>query len=307
MEIGIFGLPDDDQVKILKKRIENKGGKPLIINFKEFPTNVKMYFDEEKIILNGKNLLDMHSFYIRQLGYFWPVPQIKLTMEQWVKYYGKYNDLLFSEREHLSFKHSMIRMLDKEKLVVNPYDSFIYHRMKPYQFYLFHKNGLPVPSFVAGGAKELIEKYDLTKMVYKPLGGGAEVIMAEEFVEKNKENIEKRVVLFQDYIEGDNIRVFALENELIGAAKLVHGPQVDSRVEQLALEIVKIPEDVKEITLKALHILGMKFSGVDFMRTKDGNYYLLECNPSPMFYVFEMISGIKVSEKLAEYLIKEGK
>lgn len=305
MEIGIFGLSDDDQVKILKKRIKEKGAKPIIINFREFPVNVKMHFNEEKILFNGKNLLDMHSFYIRHIGYFWPVPQIQLTMEQWMKYYGKYNELLFSEREHLSFKHSMIRMLDKEKKVVNPYDSFVYHRMKPYQFYLFHKNGLPVPPFVAGGAEEILEKYDIRNMVYKPLGGGAEVIMAEEFVEKNREKLAKRVVLFQKYIKGDNIRLFALENEVIGAAKLIHGPQVDSRVEQLGLEKIKVPEYVEEIALKALEILGMKFSGVDFMLAADGEYYILECNPSPMFYVFEKVSGIRVSEKLAEYLLQD--
>jgi glutathione synthase/RimK-type ligase-like ATP-grasp enzyme len=306
MEIGIFGLPNDDEVKILKRRIEEKGGKATIINFKEFPANVKMYFNEKEIILNGKNLFEMHSFYIRQLGYFWPVPQIEMTIEEWMKYYKKFNDLLFSEREHISFKHSMIRILDEEKLVVNPYDTFIYHRMKPYQFYKFYKNNLPVPNFIAGGAKYILENFEVEKMVYKPLAGGAEVVMAKDFLEKNKENLEKKVTLFQDYICGDNIRVFVIEDEFIGGAKLVHGPQVDSRVEQIAIEEEKIPEEVQDVALKAIEILGMKFSGVDFIRSLEGEYYILECNPSPMFYVFEEASGIKVSEKIAEYLIRKG-
>ncbi|RLF51550.1 MAG: hypothetical protein DRN11_02585 [Thermoplasmata archaeon] len=307
MEFGIFGSLQDDQVRILKKRLEDKNCKVTVIDFKEFPSKVRIYFNEEKIIFEGKNLFDMNGFYVRQLGYFWPVPHIKLTKEQWMKYYERYNDLLLNERENLSFKHSMIRILNYEKLVVNPYDSFMYHRMKPYQYYLFHKHNLPIPPFFAGDAHHITEKCNVANMVYKPLAGGAEVIMANDFLKKNKEIIEKRAVLFQEYIKGENIRVFLAEDEFIGAGKILQGPQVDSRAEQYGVEVVDLPEDIKEIAFKALEIVGMKFSGVDFMLSKDGEYYLLECNPSPMFYVFEQWSGIKVSEKLAEYLIRHGK
>jgi len=43
------------------------------------------------------------------------------------------------------------------------------------------------------------------------------------------------------------------------------------------------------------------------MRTKKSEYYLLECNPSPMFYGFEYMTKIPVSKKLAEYLIENVK
>jgi len=303
MEIGIFGRPEDDQVKILKKRLKQKGKKPVIINFKDFPTNVHMYFSEKEIILDGKNLLDMHSFYIRQLGYFWPVPHIKMNKQEWIKYYKKYQDLLINERENISFKHSMIRMLNMEKPVINPYDSFFYHRMKPYQFYLYHKQGLPVPPFFTGSGQSIQQQFTLSDKVYKPIAGGEEVVMAEDFLKKNSAIVKKRSVLYQDYIEGDNIRMFATEQEFIGAAKLIHGPQVDSRVEQLGLERVDLPQEIIEIGMKAMSLLGMKFSGIDFIVTKENEYFILECNPSPMFYVFEEISKIKVSDKLANYLI----
>ena len=306
LEIGIFGLSTDDEVKLIKKRIEQKGVKATVIDFHDFPANVSMYFDEKKIMLDGKNLLHMHAFYIRQLGYFWPVPQIELTKDQWEQYYGKYNNLLTNERENLSFKHSMIRMLDNEKFVVNPYDSFVFHRMKPYQFYLFQKHGLRIASFVSGSAKSIVKKYPVSSMVYKPLAGGAEVVMAQDFLKKAGGSLEKRAVLFQEQVKGDDIRVYALENEIIGSAKLLHGPQVDSRVEQLGVEVVTVPLEVKETALKAMELLGMKFSGIDFIRLQDGSYTLLECNPSPMFAGFEKMSKIPVSKKLVEYLMKNG-
>jgi len=305
--MGIFGMEEDEQVKLLKQRLEEKNCNVTIINFKEFPAKVNMYFDENKIIFEDKNLLDMDAFYIRQLGYFWPVPRIKLTKEQWIKYYDRYNDLLINERENISFKHSMIRMLNCEKPVINPYDSFMFHRMKPYQYYLFSKHGLPVPSFLAGGAKYIAKKCDVSKMVYKPIAGGAEVVMAEEFLKEKEEEADKRAALFQEYIKGVNVRVFAVEDEFIGGAKIIQGPEVDSRVRQFGVEVVEVPEEVQDIAFKALKIVGMKFSGIDFMLSEKGEYYLLECNPSPMFYVFEMASGIPVSEKLAEYLIRQAK
>lgn len=306
MNIGIFGSPKDDQVRILKQRIEEKGKKATVIYFRDFPANVNMHFTGKNITLDDTNLLDMHAFYIRQLGYFWPVPQIELTKSQWMDYYQRYNDLLVNERENLSFKHSMIRMLDQEKLVVNPYDSFVFHRMKPYQFYLFHKHGLPVPDFAAGSASAIINSFELADKVAKPLGGGAEVLMARDWIAENEQALQTRAILFQEYIQGDNIRAFVVEDAFIGAARLIHGPQVDSRVEQKALEQIQLPDHVKETCFRAMELLDMKFSGIDFMRTPDGDYYILECNPSPMFYVFEQVSSIPVSSELAEYLIRHG-
>jgi glutathione synthase/RimK-type ligase-like ATP-grasp enzyme len=100
--------------------------------------------------------------------------------------------------------------------------------------------------------------------------------------------------------------VFSTDEEFIGCAKEVNnGEHIDSRVDQSGgTKVVDIPDEVKETTIKAMQLLGMKFSGVDFIQSGD-EYFLLECNPSPMFYNFEYLSSIRVSDKLAEYLLNK--
>ncbi|MEW6069577.1 MAG: hypothetical protein AB1485_03085 [Candidatus Thermoplasmatota archaeon] len=300
--IGIFGQDEDEQVKLLKKRLEEKGEKVYIINFRHFPKDKKVLIDHEKIVFDGIDLMGTDVFYVRQLGYFWPIPQEKLTRDEWISMYGKYWEYLTNEREILSLKHSLIRILSREKFVVNPYDSFMYHRLKPLQLWLFKKNNLPIPEFVAGNDLTHVE---VGKMIYKALAGGIHAELVDEsFFETYKDLSEVRPGLFQKYIKGKNIRAYAVGDEFIGAGLLISGPQVDSRVEQKGVEVVELPEYVKEVAIKAKNILGMHFSGIDFMHSEEGDYYLLECNPSPMFYGFELMTNIPISEKLANFLIR---
>ncbi len=305
VKIGIIGQEKDMQVKLLKKRIEEKGEKAVVINFRKFPENKKLFLTEKKIVYDSVNLMNIPVFYLRQLGYLFPIPPKEITKKEWNSKYKKYMDFVTNEREKLSLKHSLIRMLDREKFVVNPYDSFNYHKLKPLQLYVFMKNNLPVPNFVAGNDLSKIRK---GTMIYKALGGGIHASLVDKkFISENRETFRERPGLFQRYVKGKNIRVYAVGDEIIGAGELISGPQVDSRIEQKGVKVVSLPENVKEIAVKAKNLLGMRFSGIDFMRTKNNRYYLLECNPSPMFYGFEYMTKIPVSGKLAEYLIENVK
>lgn len=305
VRIGIIGQEKDEQVKLLKKRIEEKGEKTVVINFRNFPEKKKLFLTEKKIVYDNVNLMNIPVFYLRQLGYLFPIPPKEITRKEWNKKYKKYMDFVTNEREKLSLKHSLIRMLDREKFVVNPYDSFNYHKLKPLQLYVFMKNNLPVPNFVAGNDLSKIKE---GTMIYKALGGGIHAYLVDKkFMNENKKTFRERPGLFQSYVKGKNIRVYAAGDEIIGAGELISGPQIDSRIEQKGVKVVSLPENVKEIAIKAKNLLGMHFSGIDFMRTKNNRYYLLECNPSPMFYGFEYMTKIPVSGKLAEYLIENTK
>lgn len=303
--IGVFGQEQDEQVKLLKRRLEERGEKVYIINFRHFPKDKRVFINYEKVVFDGVDLMGIDVFYIRQLGYFWPIPQEELTIEEWISRYGKYWEYLTNERENLSLKHSMIRMLSKEKFVVNPYDSFMYHRLKPLQLWLFKKNNLPIPKFIAGNNSDVVE---VGKMIYKALAGGIHAeLVDDDFFEEHKGLLRVRPGLFQEYIKGKNIRAYVVGEEFIGAGELVSGPQVDSRIEQRGVKVVDLPSEVKEIAIKAKNILGLHFSGIDFMLSNKGEYYLLECNPSPMFYGFELMTKIPISKKLADFLIKNAK
>ena len=308
-KIGIIGQQNDEEVIQLKKEIKKLGGTPIIIDFKEFPKKEKLTITEKSIKFNNLELLAIPAFYLRQLGYFWPIPQIELTKAQWMKYYKKYNENLIDERENLSVKHSMIRILSMETFLVNPYECFMYHRLKPLQFYLLAKNGFKIPLFLSTSDPAEMQRFiKKQSSVCKPNAGGAEVKTSEDFIKENDGIITRRALLFQKRIIGRDIRAFATSDEFIGAAEIIHGPQIDYRVETKDVKPITLPEEIKERTLQAMETLNLRFSGVDYIYdTQEDQYYLLECNPSPMFYVFEKISRINVSKKLAGYLLKNAK
>lgn len=301
--IGIFGVHEDPQVQLLKKRLAAEKIDAHIISFRGFPKTKTLTMTARKIMFGGVNLMDLDVFFIRQLGYLWPIPQQELTKREWAARYGRYMDYVTDERENISLKHSMIRMLGMEKFVVNPYESFIYHRLKAYELYMFKKNDLPVPDFIAGNDASAV-KGKSAKMIYKALAGGIHTQLADaDFFEETEELWARRAGLFQRYIKGTNIRAYAVGDEIIGAGELISGPQVDSRIEQKGVRVVELPGDIEQLALKAKNLLGMYFSGIDFMYSK-GRYHLLECNPSPMFYGFEHMTKIPVSKRLARFLVE---
>ncbi len=165
-----------------------------------------------------------------------------------------------------------------------------------------------MPDFVVGNDVRKIKKFlSSHTSVYKALAGGIHVQMAEEYL-KNKTALSERPGIFQKFVKGKNIRAYALGNEVIGVGELLSGSEVDSRIQQKGVRVVSIPKETKEIALKAMHLLGMHFSGIDLIYSeKENKYYLIECNPAPMFYGFEYMTKIPVSEKLAGYLIKNAR
>ena len=300
--IGLIGQKKDPQVILVKERLEDMGRKARVIDFRPFPKNAPITVKDSSIIYEENDLMDFSVFYLRQLGYLWPIPQKEMSEDEWKHYYGHYMEYLTAERETLSLKHSVIRILDMERTVVNPYDSFIYHRLKFYEDFLFRKKGFNVPDSFATNDLNTVEK---EKYVYKGLAGGLGTHMVDdEFFKQHSDIFEQRPGLFQRYIDGKNLRIYVVGNEVVGAGFLLQEKKhVDSRIGQTGVEVFEPPEDIKEIAVKATETLEMKFSGVDFMVTEGGEYYLLEANPSPMFAGYEYMTHHPVSQKLAEFLV----
>ncbi len=301
--IGLIGREKDPQVALVKQRLEEMGREARVIDFRPFPRNAPITVREDSIKYEGVELLDFSVFYLRQLGYLWPIPQHEMTREEWDAYYGRYLEYLTAERETLSLKHSVIRILSMERTVINPYDSFMYHRLKLYEDYLLRRKGFRVPESFATNDLSIVEK---NKYVYKGLAGGLGTHMVDDdFFRQHSDIFEQRPGLFQRYIKGRNLRVYVVGEEVVGAGFLLQKEaHVDSRVGQTGVEVFDPPDEVKEDAVRAVETLGMRFSGVDFMVTEEGEYYLLEANPSPMFAGYEMMTGHPVSRKLAELLVE---
>ena len=306
--IGIFGREDDPEVDLLKRRIEDLGARATLIDFCDFPEAALGGLDRGAVNYDGINLAEMDAFYLRQMGYFSPVPQREFSKVEWAAYFERFNEVLAEEREGISFAESLIQILSAMKPMVNPYEVAFYHKLKPYQYWTLASKGVRVPDFLAGNDFfELARFAGSAPSVIKPLVGGLVRRATPSDLEKEREALRKRPVLLQREITGSALRSFVLGGRIIGTCETVYAEGgVDSRQDIAAMRRYDLSAEHAAVPVHACAALGMIFAGVDMLlEEKTGNLFVLECNPAPFFRNFEVQAGLPLSEELARYLVNE--
>lgn len=311
LRVGIVGAENEKHSLHMRNVLLKKGVEVLIIDTVKFPEEATLSVLENDIIYNGESINDIEVFYIRAVFYSLPPYDLEERRKEkdidLTNWYVEY----VAERERQSHLTSWIRIMElKGKNIINPIKSFDLHYLKPYQIHLLAQNGIRVPkTLVTNDKTELLKFLEANKeVVYKPVAGGAacKKLEKEDLNETKLERLKNAPVLFQEYIDGNNIRVYVLDNEVI-SANIIFTDSVDYRGHEKSIVPINLPEDVKKMCIKAAQLCGMKFSGIDLKQKLDGEYVLIECNPSPMFLGIVEWCGDPIDEKLADYLIKIAK
>ena len=99
----------------------------------------------------------------------------------------------------------------------------------------------------------------------------------------------------------ESVRAYVVGRRVVGAAE-IHSPEIDYRQDEHDVIPTRLRGDEQRAAIAAAKACGMAFSGVDLIRYP-GGVKVLECNPSPMFYVFEQKTGLDIAGPLARLLI----
>lgn len=189
-------------------------------------------------------------------------------------------------------------------------------RDKLYSLQLLSSSGIDVPkTFFASQLTDLpwlIEGLGGLPVVIKLLESthGAGVILAEnkattlailEAFQKTRER-----VLVQEFIKeaaGSDIRAFVVGDEIVASMKRqsVDGDFRSNLHRGATAELVQLTEEEKEIVLKSTNVLGLKIAGVDLLRSKRGPL-VMEVNASPGLEGIETITGVKIADKIIEFV-----
>jgi len=203
----------------------------------------------------------------------------------------------FLESVLLTFERAGARL-------VNTLEANRQHSCKPWQLYLLQRAGLPVPRWVASNDPRAVRAFvkETGPCVYKPLAGGATVRMVEkkDLGRERLASLALAPVLFQQYYAGMSVRVYVVGGRVVAAAEIRSG-EVDYRREEQEVVATCLSPEERRAAVAAARACGMAFTGVDLLRGADG-FRVLECNPSPMFAVFEQKTGLDVAGPLARLL-----
>jgi ribosomal protein S6--L-glutamate ligase len=127
---------------------------------------------------------------------------------------------------------------------------------------------------------------------------------AESIIEAFQKTDEK--VMVQKFIaesKGSDIRVFVIDDEIIGVMKRQAKPgEFRSNIHRGASSVVvKLTSAEEEVALKATKIMGLKIAGVDMLQSNEGPM-VLEVNASPGLEGIEATTQIDIAKKMIEFI-----
>lgn len=133
-----------------------------------------------------------------------------------------------------------------------------------------------------------IEKRDLEKINdirYAPC-------MFQEYIPKKTE--------FRVTIIGDTINSAEIFSQK--STKTMHDWRKYDDFEKTPYHIAKLPDSIEEQLLKLMKKMGLKFGGVDLIRTPSDDFIFLEVNPNGRWWWIQELTGMNIAKDIADYL-----
>lgn len=314
-EIGFLGPEDDDQIVKLREHLDDRGVESTVVPLPGFPdeTTLELRFDgEPRVIHDGRDLLDVDAWYLRQFG-FGDIERLELPDELTRESVEEsLDEWRVAQMERRSFVGTMLRVLRENAPLVNPLHAVNEHARKQHHAHRLRQAGLRVPSFTTtndpDAALAFVEKHG--DVVYKPTAGARYVLeVPPEMIRERAEALETEPIFLQKKVEGAHHRVFVVGDEVVTAAEMTfeRDDVVDYRVAEGDPEVRSLSDEVEEQCVQAMEASGFVYTGLDLILDEDDRAWFLECNPMPMFALFEDVTGTPVSERIADLLVETAK
>jgi len=183
-----------------------------------------------------------------------------------------------------------------------------YHETKPLQLAQFADRGIPTPETVFTNdpdrVRRFVEEHD--EAIYKPIAGGAppERLSADDLADAPLDRLANAPVQFQEYVPGDDLRVFFLDGEIVGASRYVSDEWTFKHVpgDPEGAEPADLREEIRESVRRAAEASPLQFGAADVRATED-SYALLEVNKDPRFALHDVQGSTSIANVLAEELV----
>lgn len=311
--MGIVGGPGDPQVASVAAFLEGQGKRPLVLDLGSFPGQSTLSLVDGVPVGPGGEPLRQQAWYLRSMPLSVPILEAGVGAAGESRPPGERTDARIRyavQREIRSFAGGFVRALARRGAkLVNPAATLQQHFFKTDQLDRMRAAGVPVPRTLATNDPDAVLAFAEThggRIVYKPLAGGGlcRRVKPADLGECRLTLLAHAPVLFQEEVEGRNIRVYVVDGVVAACFEIV-SEELDFRGAEQAVLAVEATDVEEEAACGAVGACGMAFSGVDIRRRPDGSSVALECNPSPMFAAIERrVGSIAVTEALGRLLIR---
>jgi hypothetical protein len=306
----IISYPEDAHAQAVIKSLRAHDQEPLLLNLSRFPalSKIQLHYGGDNRMLfedSSRDPIDLHTC----RSVWWRRPQpfgIPADVRNPV-----HRTFAIGEAQEV---FGGVWGLLKARWVNDPYRDDLAHR-KTFQLRVAQEAGLSIPNTLVTNdpeaAHDFIERQGSSNTVYKtfsgtPLAWRETRLVGAEEIEK-LDLVRIAPVLFQQYVEGVDIRVTVVGDQIFPAAiDTSRGDYpVDFRMNYDAIKIepTELPDSVRQRILNLMGCLGLVYGAIDFKRTRDDQYVFLEVNPAGQWLFVEHRTQQPITEALADKLI----
>jgi len=203
------------------------------------------------------------------------------------------------------FAANLIAWLDSsDALVINPAGPSATNNSKPYQLAVIGQAGFAVPETLISNDPHAVNAFlsDNPDSIYKSVSGFRSIVRKVGDAQRSFiGDVNWCPTLFQRFLPGTNYRAHVLNGEVL--AVRIESDQVDYRCGRATITPTELPADVAERCRRLNEMFGLRFSGIDLMRTPEDDWYCFEVNTMPAYSYFEIGSGQAISTALARFMM----
>jgi glutathione synthase/RimK-type ligase-like ATP-grasp enzyme len=142
------------------------------------------------------------------------------------------------------------------------------------------------------------------ELVMKPPAGGALVRKIDAAMLRAFAAIDCPIGI-QEYVPGEDIRVYLIEGEVVAAARIVTG-ELDYRRDPdyvNRIHAIELPAEVRRNAAAVLERLRLVCGSMDLRLTPEGEFVFLEVNSGGSFLELQKALRVPIADRLAELLI----
>ncbi len=191
--------------------------------------------------------------------------------------------------------------------VINRSEDMMSNNSKPYQMFLAKEAGINIPDTCITTSEEIALDFyaeKQKKIIYKSISGTRSIV--QKLKETDMPKLGKLFFCptqFQEFIEGQNLRVHVINETTISTA--IRSEATDYRYaakeggEAAELSHIELQADKKLQCIRFSKKLGLFFSGLDFKQNEPGDIICFEANPMPGYSYYEESASQPIAYTLA--------
>ncbi len=228
----------------------------------------------------------------------------------------------FGNSDQITYRISLLEHFEKAGIyVMNPAYSFRRAKDKYATLIALHKAGIRVPRTFIGENLEAAIRFveEVGDVIIKPLIGarglGAIRAQHKELTYRAMKFIHQlgQILYVQEMIEKPDrdIRAFVIGDKVIGAMYryLPEGVEGEWRTNVHGggrAELTTLDEEYEEVAIKTAEIMGLDYTGVDIIESKDGPV-VIEANAAPSWSALSRVTGLDIAGMIVDRLVEKCK